>query len=114
MKERHILGPEADPDRLDEWLLGLGFERVLDQSRAHLFPRLLRWRSEATTVTWIEDHMRGVRCVEIHGLPLVGAPIPTLSTPELLAISGHDADARRALEYLEATDLEFWKSSADS
>jgi hypothetical protein len=109
MKERHILAHDADPELLDRWLGEQGFARVLDQTRAHLFPRLLRWEGPEGTVTWVEDHRLGVRCLEIR-CPLPDPPVAKLSVSRLLETSGHDPDARRALEYLNATEVDFWKS----
>jgi hypothetical protein len=109
MKERAVLALEADPELLDQWLRELGFERTADQTRAHLFPRLLRWEKGASSVTWVEDHTVGVRCVEVRGV-VPKLPVPVLSLDQLLERSGRDADARRALEYLRATEIEFWRS----
>jgi hypothetical protein len=109
VKERHILDLEADPDQLHDWLLQLGLTPILDQTRTHVHPRMLRWRSARATVTWVEDHTLGVRCLEIVGR-LPEPPVPTLSTARLLESSGRDPDARRALQYLSATELDFWRS----
>lgn len=101
-----ILGAEVRYEALDARAAGEGFVRAASQMRLHERSRAVQWERAGARVSYIEDHLRGVRYLygEADAVGLIADGFERVSREALEAQSG-GGDVRAALAAMQALSV---------